>query len=334
MLTQMARGHVVITGGAGFIGSHLCDRFLGEDYEVTAIDNFLTGVRSNLRHLESNPRFRLVPGDVTLPIDIVGSMDLVLHFASPASPIDYLANPIHTMKVDSFGAFYTLGLARSRGARYVIASTSEVYGDPLEHPQREEYWGNVNPVGPRSVYDEAKRFGEAVTMAYHRVHAVDVRIARIFNTYGPRMRRNDGRAVPAFIDAALHGRTIEVHGDGTQTRSFCYIDDLVEGVFRLATRSDLAGQIVNLGHDVENSLLDLAELVRWLTGSTSPIAFRSLPQDDPKRRRPDLAKARRVLGYDTRTSLEEGLRRTIAWFARHPSQAASADERVTFAVEA
>jgi dTDP-glucose 4,6-dehydratase len=321
--------HVVVTGAAGFIGSHLCERFLLEGYAVTAIDSFLTGIRSNLSHLDTDPRFRLIPGDVTRPIEIAGRVNLVLHFASPASPFDYLANPIHTMKVDSLGAFHTLGLAKERGARYLLASTSEVYGDPLEHPQREEYWGNVNPVGPRSVYDEAKRFGEAVTMAYHRVHAVDVRIARIFNTYGPRMRRNDGRAIPAFIDAALSDRALEVFGDGTQTRSFCYIDDLVEGVFRLATRPDLCGQIVNLGNDTERSLLDLAKTVKQLAGSTSPIVFRPLPQDDPKRRRPDLAKARRMLGYETGIPLDEGLRRTIAWFARRAPQMVTADARVT-----
>ena len=279
MLTQVHRGHVVITGGAGFIGSHLCERFLREGNAVTAIDSFLTGVRSNLEHLQTDPRFRLVPGDVTHPIEITGRVDSVLHFASPASPIDYLANPIHTMKVDSFGAFYTLGL-----------------------------------------------------VAYHRVHAVDVRIARIFNTYGPRMRRNDGRAIPAFVDAALSGRVIEVNGDGTQTRSFCYIDDLVEGVFRLATHPGLAGHIINLGHDIECSLLDLAEMVKRLTGSTSPIVFRALPQDDPRRRRPDLTKARRVLGYEPRIPLEDGLRHTIAWFVNHTPQAATTDERVTNAV--
>ena len=329
--TRTACGHVVITGGAGFIGSHLCERFLRAGYDVTAIDSFLTGVRANLDHLQASPGFRLVPGDVTRPIGIAGPVDLVLHFASPASPTGYLANPIHTMKVDSFGAFYTLGLAREQSARYVLASTSEVYGDPLEHPQREEYWGNVNPVGPRSVYDEAKRFGEAATMAYYRVHAVDVRIARIFNTYGPRMRRDDGRAIPAFLDAALRGQAIEVYGDGTQTRSFCYVDDLVEGVFRLATYPDLAGQIVNLGHDAECSLLDLANLVRRLAGPSSRIVFRPLPENDPRRRRPDLTKARDLLGYEARIPLEEGLRRTLASFAGR-RQAAPSDERVTHPV--
>jgi dTDP-glucose 4,6-dehydratase len=311
----MSQGHVVITGGAGFLGSHLSARFLSEDYTVTAIDNFLTGARRNIAPLVAHPQFELVPGDVTQPVAIAGDIDLVLHFASPASPMDYLAHPIHTLKVDSLGAFHTLGLARARGARYVLASTSEIYGDPLEHPQREAYWGNVNPVGPRSVYDEAKRFEEAVTMAYHRVHGIDVRIARIFNTYGPHMRRNDGRAIPAFIDAALGGRPIEVFGNGWQTRSFCYVDDLVEGIFRLATYPALAGEIVNLGADAEWTLLALAQLVQRTAGTRSSILFRPLPQDDPRRRRPDLQKARRLLGYEPRIALEEGLRRTIEWFA-------------------
>ena len=328
-----ARGHVLITGGAGFIGSHLCERFLREAYNVTAIDNFLTGGRRNVQDLSAHPGFALVPGDVTQPITIIPRVDLILHFASPASPRDYLMHPIHTMKVDSFGAFYTLGLAKAHGARYVLASTSEVYGDPLEHPQREEYWGNVNPVGPRSVYDEAKRFGEALTAAYRRVHGIDTRIVRIFNTYGPRMRRHDGRAIPAFIDAALAGRPIEVFGSGTQTRSFCYIDDLVEGIFRLATWPDLAGEVVNLGHDDEFSILELARLVKEITRSPSPIVERPLPQDDPKRRRPDLTRARQLLGYEPRVPLTDGLQRTITWFAQHPDAEpdTSSDERVTHA---
>ncbi len=327
------QGHVVITGGAGFIGSHLCARFLREGYEVTAIDNFLVGTPSNLTPLRDHPWFSLIPGDVTKPVAITRRVDLILHFASPASPADYLTHPIHTMKVDSIGALYTLGLAKAQDARYVLASTSEVYGDPLEHPQREEYWGNVNPVGPRSVYDEAKRFGEALAIAYHRAHGVDVRIARIFNTYGPRMRRTDGRAIPAFISAALESRPVEIFGDGTQTRSFCYIDDLVDGIFRLATRPGLAGEIVNLGNDGECSILQLANMVRRLSGSRSPIVFRPLPQDDPKRRQPDLTKARRLLGYDPRVTLEEGVRRTIFWFARYSREASrTADERVTHAV--
>jgi dTDP-glucose 4,6-dehydratase len=324
---------VVITGGAGFIGSHLCARFLDEGYEVTAIDNFLTGKRRNLIPFPDHPAFSLIPGDVTQPVAMARRADLILHFASPASPPDYLSHPIHTMKVDSVGVLHTLGLAKAQGARYVLASTSEVYGDPLEHPQREEYWGHVNPVGPRSVYDEAKRFGEALTMAYHRVHGIDVRIARIFNTYGPRMRRTDGRAVPAFISAALDRRPIEVFGDGTQTRSFCYIDDLVGGIFRLATQPGLAGEIVNLGHDGECSVLQLADMVRRLSGSRSPIVFRPLPQDDPRRRRPDLTKARRRLGYDPRVHLEEGLSRTMIWFAQDPGEdSLAADERVIDAV--
>jgi dTDP-glucose 4,6-dehydratase len=322
--------HVVITGGAGFIGSHLCARFLAEGDEVTAIDSYLTGTHRNLEAVAAHPRFSFVPGDVTQPISVGRPVHLILHFASPASPVDYLAHSIHTMKVDSFGAFYTLGLARAHGARYVLASTSEVYGDPLEHPQREEYWGHVNPVGPRSVYDEAKRFGEALTMAYRRVHGLDVRIVRIFNTYGPRMRRTDGRAVPAFIGAAIEGRPLEVAGDGSQTRSFCYIDDLVEGIFRLARAPGLAGEIVNLGHDGECSVLSLAQKIKELAGSPSPIVFRPLPEDDPKRRRPDLSKARRLLGYEPRVSLDEGLRRTIAWFVQeHRRPDGEGDRRVT-----
>ena len=326
-------GHALITGGAGFIGSYLCERFLREGYDVTAVDNLLTGSRRNLEHLSTHPRFNLALGDVTQPVTIERHVDLILHFASPASPADYHAHPIHTMKVDSFGAFYTLGLARAHGARYVLASTSEVYGDPLEHPQREEYWGNVNPLGPRSVYDEAKRFGEALTMAYRRVHTMDVRIVRIFNTYGPRMRPRDGRAIPAFIGAALAGRPIEVFGDGMQTRSFCFIDDLVEGIFRLASFSDLAGQVVNLGHDGERTLLDLAKTIKHLTESPSSIVFRPLPEDDPRRRRPDLTKARRLLGYRPRLPLEEGLRRTTAWFTEEARRVTIAtDQRVTRAV--
>jgi dTDP-glucose 4,6-dehydratase len=328
----MADQHVVITGAAGFIGSHLCERFLAEGYQVTAIDNFLTGTRHNVEHLTASPGFRLVPGDVTQPIIIGRRVDLVLHFASPASPMDYLAHPIHTMKVDSIGSLHTLGLVRAQHARYVLASTSEIYGDPLEHPQREAYWGNVNPVGPRSVYDEAKRFGEAVTMAYHRVHGIDVRIARIFNTYGPRMRRNDGRAIPAFIGAGLSGRPIEVFGDGLQTRSFCFVDDLVDGIYRLAVYPGLSGEIVNIGSEAECTLLDLARLIKRMTGGAAPIVFRPLPQDDPRRRRPDLTKAGRLLGYRPRVSLEEGLGRTIAWFAASAPDACQVDERVTDSV--
>ena len=326
--------HVLITGGAGFIGSHLCARFLREGYQVTAIDNFLTGGRRNVRDLLTHPEFALSPGDITLPLTVNAHVDLILHFASPASPRDYLTHPIHTMKVDSFGAFYTLGLATAQHARYVLASTSEVYGDPQEHPQREDYWGNVNPVGPRSVYDEVKRFGEALTMAYHRVHGIDTRIARIFNTYGPRMRRHDGRAVPAFINSALAGRPIEVFGSGAQTRSFCYVTDLIEGIFRLATWPGLAGQVVNLGNDDEFSVLDLARLVKTLAGSASPIVERPLPEDDPKRRRPDLTRARQLLGYELRIPLTEGLERTIAWFAEHAEDdggSTAGDERVTHA---
>jgi len=330
---RMADQHVVITGGAGFIGSYLCERFLSEGYQVTAIDNFLTGARHNVEHLLSNPAFRLAPGDVTQPISIGQRVDLALHFASPASPPDYLAHPIHTMKVDSVGSLHMLGLARAQGARYLLASTSEIYGDPLEHPQREDYWGNVNPVGPRSVYDEAKRFAEAATMAYHRAHGIDVRIARIFNTYGPRMRRDDGRAIPAFIDAGLNGRPIEVFGDGLQTRSFCYVEDLVEGIFRLAVYPGLDGEIVNLGSEEECQLLRVAQLIKQMTGGGAPVVFRPLPQDDPRRRRPDLAKARRLLGYTPRVSLDEGLGRTIAWFSGVDRAASGEDPRVTNPVQ-
>src|ERR1700737_1246575 len=290
---------VLVTGGAGFLGSHLCDLLIARSHTVVCLDDLSTGGRNNIEHLETSSEFSFIEASVLDAIDIQGGFDGVIHLASPASPFAYLDRPIVTLRTGSEGTRNVLDFAKAKSARFILASTSEVYGEPLLHPQPEEYWGNVNPVGPRSVYDEAKRFGEAVTMAYHRVHAVDVRIARIFNTYGPRMRRNDGRAIPAFIAAALSDRALEVFGDGTQTRSFCYIDDLVEGVFRLATRPDLCGQIVNLGNDTERSLLDLAKTVKQLAGSTSPIVFRPLPQDDPKRRRPDLAKARRMLGYET-----------------------------------
>ena len=327
-----ARGHVVITGGAGFIGSHLCERFLREGYDVTAIDSFLTGVRQNIDDLMAWPEFHLMSGDVTRPITIARHVDLVLHCACPGSPTDFLDHSIHAMKVNSFGTLHTIDLAKAHSARYVYASTSEVYGDPLEHPQREEYWGNVNPIGSRGVCDEAKRFGEALTMAYHRVHAVDVRIARIFNTYGPHMRRSDGRAIPAFIDAALLGRPLEVFGDGGQARCFCFIDDLIEGIFRLATYPDLGGQIVNLGNDRECSLRDLARTVKRLLRSGSPVVFRPLPKDDPKKGRPDLTKARQLLGYVPRIPLEEGLLRTIAWFIANSRSSPAVGECMIHAV--
>lgn len=308
-MTQM---RVLITGAAGFLGSHLCERFLAEGHEVVAMDNFLTGRPENIAHLIGRPGFRFIRHDVTEFVYVDGPLDGVLHFASPASPVDYLDLPIQTLKVGSLGTHKTLGLAKAKGARYLLASTSEIYGDPQVHPQREDYWGHVNPVGPRGVYDEAKRFSEAMTMAYHRAHGVDVRIVRIFNTYGPRMRPNDGRVVSNFIVQALRGEPLTVYGDGSQTRSFCYVEDEVEGIYRLFM-SDYVGP-VNIGNPVEFTIRELAEMVIRMTGSTSEIVERPLPQDDPKVRRPDISLARRVLGWEPRISLEEGLRRTIPYF--------------------
>ena len=302
----------VLTGAAGFIGSHLAERLLGEGLEVLGVDNFLTGKRRNLAHLEGRPGFSLLEHDVSKPLYLDGAVDFVLHFASPASPVDYLELPIQTLKVGSLGTHNTLGLARAKGARYLLASTSEVYGDPLVHPQPETYWGNVNPVGPRGVYDEAKRFAEAMTMAYHRVHGLPIRIVRIFNTYGPRMRPRDGRVVPAFIQQSLSGEPLSIFGDGSQTRSFCYVDDLVEGIWR-ALGSDLTGP-VNLGNPHEMTIAEFAAVVRRLTGSQSPIAFHPLPEDDPKVRQPDIALARARLGWEPRVPLGEGLARTIEYF--------------------
>jgi dTDP-glucose 4,6-dehydratase len=306
----------LITGAAGFLGSHLCDRLLQEGWEVEGLDNLLTGREENLAHLQGHPRFHFRRHDVTQPVQVSEPVELVLHFASPASPRDYLQNPIHTMKVDSLGTLHTLGVAKRYGARYVLASTSEVYGDPEVHPQPEEYWGHVNPVGPRSVYDEAKRFAEALAMAYHREHGVDVRVLRIFNTYGPRMRSDDGRAVPTFIVQALRGEPLTVYGDGTQTRSFCYVDDLVEGVYRAAVADGLGGTVLNLGNPEEVQVRRLAELVRELVGAQVPIVHRPLPQDDPRRRCPDITRARRLLGWEPRVTLVEGLRRTVEFFGR------------------
>jgi dTDP-glucose 4,6-dehydratase len=303
---------VLITGAAGFLGSHLTERFLAEGYGVVGVDNLITGNRRNLAHLEGNPRFEFVEHDVSKGLYVEGDLDGVLHFASPASPIDYLNFPIQTLKVGSLGTHNTLGLARAKGARYFLASTSEVYGDPLEHPQRETYWGNVNPVGPRGVYDEAKRFAEAMTMAYHRTHGVDVRIARIFNTFGPAMRPHDGRVVSNFIRQALEGEPLTVYGDGSQTRSFCYVADEVEGLYRLF-RSDVLGP-VNVGNPAELRVIELAERVLALTGSASPIEWRPLPEDDPRVRRPDTTRARGLLGWEPRVPLDEGLSRTIAYF--------------------
>jgi dTDP-glucose 4,6-dehydratase len=302
----------VVTGGAGFLGSHLVERLLGEGISVVCVDNLLTGKRENVAHLLGRDDFELVLHDVSKPIEIAGTIDYVLHFASPASPIDYLELPIQTLKVGSLGTHNSLGLARAKGARYLLASTSEVYGDPLIHPQPESYWGNVNPVGPRGVYDEAKRFAEAMTMAYHRVHGLETRIVRIFNTYGPRMRPRDGRVVPAFIQQALAGEPMTVFGEGRQTRSFCYVDDLIDGIYRLLL-SDVTTP-TNIGNPVEMTILHFAERIRDLTGSSSTIEYRPLPEDDPKTRRPDISKARARLGWEPRVPLDEGLARTIDYF--------------------
>ena len=307
---------VLITGAAGFIGSHLCERFLREGHEVIGMDNFLTGTPENISHLFGNENFTFIKYDVTNFIYVDGDLDIILHFACPASPVDYLNHPIHTMKVDSLGTLHTLGLAKAKKARYLLASTSEIYGNPQVHPQPETYWGHVNPIGPRSVYDEAKRFSEALSMAYHREHGIDVRIARIFNTYGPRMRINDGRVVPNFIYQALTGKPITVYGDGSQTRSFCYIEDLVEGIYRLAVKEGIEGEVFNLGNPEEYTVLELAELIKELTGSGSDIVFKERPEDDPDRRRPDITKAKSILGWEPKTPVREGLRRTIEWFKR------------------
>jgi dTDP-glucose 4,6-dehydratase len=308
----MTRPRVLITGGAGFLGSHLCERFLAEGYEVICMDNLITGDLRNVEHLTGVAQFQFHHQDVTGFIHVPGPLDAVLHFASPASPVDYLELPIQTLKVGSLGTHKALGLARAKNARFLLASTSECYGDPLVHPQREDYWGNVNPVGPRGVYDEAKRFAEAMTMAYQRTHHVDTRIARIFNTYGPRMRLKDGRALPAFMSQALRGEPVTVFGDGSQTRSFCYVDDLVEGLWRLLNSKELLP--TNLGNPREMTILEFARTVIELSGSRSPIVFRPLPEDDPRVRQPDIAKARAVLGWEPQTDLRTGLTRTLAYF--------------------
>jgi len=305
---------VLITGAAGFLGSHLCDRFLGEGHQVVGMDNFVTGTRENVEHLLESSDFAFMEQDVTDHIEVEGALDGVLHFASPASPVDYLELPIQTLKVGSLGTHKTLGLARAKGARYLLASTSEVYGDPLVHPQPESYWGNVNPIGPRGVYDEAKRFAEAMTMAYHRYHGLETRIVRIFNTYGPRMRPSDGRVVSNFIVQALRGDPITIYGDGSQTRSFTYVDDLVDGIYRLFL-SDRTSP-TNLGNFGEFTVRELAEIVLEITGSASKIEARDLPADDPKVRRPDITIARAVLGWEPLVPLREGLARTIPYFRR------------------
>jgi dTDP-glucose 4,6-dehydratase len=302
---------VLVTGGAGFIGSHLSEFLLGQGCEVVCLDNLLTGTTDNIDHLRAE-RFTFIRHDVTNYIYVAGHLDYVLHFASPASPVDYQQLPIPTLKVGALGTHKALGLAKDKGARFLLASTSEVYGDPLVHPQREDYWGNVNPVGPRGVYDEAKRFAEAMTMAYHRYHGLDTRIVRIFNTYGPRMRMRDGRAMPTFIRQALTGSPLTVFGDGSQTRSFTYVSDLIDGLWRLMQSS--LHDPVNLGNPHEMSLLELAKRIIRVTGSASELHFEPLPIDDPRVRQPDIGRARALLGWEPRVDLEEGLRRTVAWF--------------------
>jgi dTDP-glucose 4,6-dehydratase len=314
----MSRKRILITGAAGFLGSHLCDRFIREDYHVIAMDNLITGDLKNIEHLFQLENFEYYHHDVTKFIHIPGNLDYILHFASPASPIDYLKIPIQTLKVGAHGTHNCLGLAKDKGARILVASTSEIYGDPLVHPQTEGYWGNVNPIGPRGVYDEAKRFQEAITMAYHTFHNVETRIIRIFNTYGPRMRLNDGRALPAFIGQALRGEDLTVFGDGSQTRSFCYVDDLVEGIYRLLL-SDYH-MPVNVGNPNEISLKDFAEEVLKLTGSSVKITYKPLPTDDPKQRKPDITKAREILGWEPTIGREEGLRITYEYFKSLPME--------------
>ena len=303
---------VVITGGAGFLGSHLCDRFLAEGWEVICMDNLITGDLRNIEHVTGRPDFQFHHQDVTEFIHVPGRVDAVMHFASPASPIDYLELPIQTLTGGALGTHKALGLAREKNARFLLASTSECYGDPLVHPQKEDYWGNVNPVGPRGVYDEAKRFAEAMTMAYHRYHKVQTRIVRIFNTYGPRMRLNDGRALPAFMSQALKGEDVTVFGDGTQTRSFCYVDDLVDGIYRLLHSDEVFP--TNIGNPGEMTIQQFAERVIKLTGSKSKIVNRPLPIDDPKVRQPDITKARRILGWEPRYDLDAGLAKTLDYF--------------------
>ena len=302
----------VVTGGAGFLGSHLCERLLAEGHRVICVDNYLTGAKRNIAHLLENSDFRLIEHDVTVPFEIEEEVDFVLHFASPASPIDYLELPIQTLKVGSLGTHNALGLTKAKNARILLASTSEVYGDPLEHPQPETYWGNVNPVGPRGVYDEAKRFAEAMVMAYHRYHGVATRIVRIFNTYGPRMRPKDGRVVPAFIQQALTGEPLTVFGDGSQTRSFCFVDDLIEGIYRLLLSDRV--EPTNIGNPHEMTILQFAEHIVRLTGSQSEIVHKPLPEDDPKIRQPDITQARKHLDWEPRVPLDEGLGKTIDYF--------------------
>ena len=313
----MTPKRALVTGGAGFLGSHLCDALLADGYSVIAVDNLLTGRLSNLEHLKNDSRFQFRQLDICEPFDC-GPVDFVFHFASPASPIDYTIHGVATLRVGSLGTFNALEAARQYGASYLIASTSECYGDPLEHPQRETYWGHVNPIGPRSVYDEAKRFSEAVTMAYHRYHKVDTRIARIFNTYGPRMQLNDGRVIPNFMKQALRGEDLTVYGKGTQTRSFCFVQDEIEGFMRLARSSER--EPVNIGNPNEFTILECAQCVLAVTGSSSKIRYEPLPQDDPKQRRPDISKARKLLQWEPKIDLETGLRLSLDYFRKAVSE--------------
>jgi dTDP-glucose 4,6-dehydratase len=309
---------VLITGAAGFLGSHLCDRFIAEGMEVLAMDNLITGNMENLEHLTGHPQFTFYNNDVSNFVHVPGELDYILHFASPASPIDYLKIPIQTLKVSSLGTHNLLGLALAKKARILVASTSEVYGDPLVHPQTEEYWGNVNPVGPRGVYDEAKRFMEAITMAYHTYHGLETRIVRIFNTYGPRMRLNDGRVLPAFIGQALRGEDLTVFGDGSQTRSFCYVDDLIEGIYRLLM-SDHA-EPVNIGNPHEITISEFAEEIMELTGTDQKVVYKELPVNDPMQRKPDISKAKSILGWEPKVMREDGLKLTYDWFKSLPEE--------------
>ncbi len=308
--------HIVVSGAAGFIGSHMCDRLLAEGHTVVALDNLLTGARKNIAHLTAHARFRFILHDVTLPAPVEGPVDAVLHMASPASPKDYLEHPIETLDVGSLGTRQMLELARKHNATFLLTSTSESYGDPLVHPQVETYWGNVNPVGPRSCYDESKRFAEALTMAFHRTHGVRSNIARIFNTYGPRMKLDDGRVVPAFMDQALRGEAMTIFGDGSQTRSFCFVSDLVDGLYRLMQSDERYP--VNLGNPRELTIKQFAEEIRRLTKTKSELVYRPLPTDDPKQRQPDISKARRLLGWEPRVQLEDGLQQTIEYFSALP----------------
>jgi dTDP-glucose 4,6-dehydratase len=305
---------VLVTGGAGFLGSHLCEKLLEEGYNVICVDNFLTGRMENIEHLLGKPNFTFKKHDVTTYIEVKGSLDYIMHFASPASPVDYLKHPIHTLKVGALGTYNSLGLAKNKKATFLLASTSEVYGDPEVNPQNEEYWGHVNPVGPRSVYDEAKRYAEAITTAYHNKHNIDIRIVRIFNTYGPRMRINDGRALPAFMCQALRGEPITVFGDGSQTRSFCYVNDLIDGIYKLLL-SDISSP-VNIGNPNEISILDFAKEILKLTKSKSEIVFKELPTNDPKVRKPDISKAKKLLNWEPKVSREEGLKKVLDYFKK------------------